>query len=63
VYRYIQAEKAHDPESRVAVMCRVLGVSRSGYYDWCRRFRRPARGRHAEKPPAQVSGRHTVRCW
>jgi putative transposase len=48
VYRYIQAEKANDPEARVALMCRVLGVSRSGYYDWCRRGRRPARGRCAE---------------
>ena len=27
MYRYIQAEKANDPEARVAVMCRVLGVS------------------------------------
>jgi putative transposase len=48
VYRYIQAEKAKDPEAQVAVMCRVLGVSRSGYYDWCRRGQRPTSGRLAE---------------
>jgi putative transposase len=29
-------------------MCRVLGVSRSGYYDWVHRARRPPVGRHAE---------------
>ena len=48
MYRYIQAEKADDPEARVAVMCRVLGVSRSGYYDWCLRGRRPVGGRCAD---------------
>jgi putative transposase len=37
VYRYIRAEKACDLDIRVAFMCRVLGVSRSGYYQWCRR--------------------------
>jgi putative transposase len=30
-YRFIDAEKAHFP---VRVSCKVLGVSRSGYYDW-----------------------------
>jgi putative transposase len=30
-YRLIDAEKASYP---VSVLCRVLGVSRSGYYDW-----------------------------
>ncbi len=30
-YRLIDAEKASYP---VCVLCRVLGVSRSGYYDW-----------------------------
>ena len=30
-YRLIDAEKANFP---VRVLCRVLGVSRSGYYDW-----------------------------
>jgi putative transposase len=34
VYRMISAEKARTP---VSVCCRLLGVSRSGYYDWERR--------------------------
>ncbi len=33
-YRFIQAEKASYP---VALLCRVLGVARSGYYAWARR--------------------------
>jgi putative transposase len=33
-YRFIAAERASFP---VSAMCRVLGVSRSGFYDWCRR--------------------------
>lgn len=37
LYRFIDVEKAHYP---VAMMCRVLRVSRSGYYDW--RLRRAA---------------------
>jgi putative transposase len=48
VYRYIRAEKADNPEARLAVMCRVLGVSRSGYYDWCRRQDAKSTGRAAE---------------
>jgi putative transposase len=35
--------KVADPEARVAILCRVLGVSRSGYYDWLRRLDEPAR--------------------
>jgi putative transposase len=34
VYRFISAEKARTP---VSMCCVLLGVSRSGYYDWCRR--------------------------
>lgn len=37
IYRYIHAEKATNPELKIAVICRVLEVSRSGYYDWCHR--------------------------
>lgn len=33
-YRFISAEKARTP---VCMSCRLLGVSRSGYYDWDRR--------------------------
>ncbi len=34
VYRFISAEKARTP---VSMCCELLGVSRSGYYDWARR--------------------------
>jgi putative transposase len=34
VYRFISAEKARTPVSRA---CELLGVSRSGLYDWQRR--------------------------
>ena len=33
-YRFIQAEKAHDP---VGVLCQILAVARSGFYAGCRR--------------------------
>ena len=29
--------RAHQARHRVATLCRVLGVSRSGYYAWCTR--------------------------
>ena len=29
--------KAHRAESSLAAMCRVLGLSSSGYYDWLKR--------------------------
>ena len=35
VYRHISAEKAEGHE--VSIMCELLGVSRSGYYEWCSR--------------------------
>src|SRR5215212_5565394 len=34
LYRFISAEKARTP---VSVCCELLGVSRSGYYDWTTR--------------------------
>src|SRR4051794_27040447 len=36
VYRYISAEKAHCEHS-VSLMCELLGVSTSGYYEWAGR--------------------------
>jgi putative transposase len=33
-FRFIQVEKAHYP---VALLCRVLGISRAGYYAWVHR--------------------------
>ncbi len=33
-YRFIRAEQAHYP---ITLLCRVLGVARSGYYAWVRR--------------------------
>ncbi len=34
VYRFISAEKARTP---VSMCCELLGVSRSGFYDWLKR--------------------------
>jgi putative transposase len=34
IYRFISAEKARTP---VSICCELLGVSRSGYYDWINR--------------------------
>jgi putative transposase len=34
VFRFIAAEKVHHS---IKTMCRVLGVSRAGFYAWCRR--------------------------
>ena len=37
IYRWIAAEKATTPSRRISTLCRVLGVSRSGYYGWSAR--------------------------
>jgi putative transposase len=31
LFKLIDAEKAYHP---ISLLCRILGVSRSGYYDW-----------------------------
>jgi putative transposase len=43
LYRFIDAERAHLP---VALLCRMLGVSRSGYYAW--RSRPPSMRSHQD---------------
>jgi putative transposase len=43
-YRFIHAEKANH---RIARLCQVLGVARSGYYAWCRR--EPSRRSRADQ--------------
>ena len=37
----ISAQKAADPEVSISTLCRVLRVSRSGYYAWRQRMTRP----------------------
>ena len=44
-YRLIEAEKTSFP---VHLMCRMLGVSRSGYYGW--KMRPPSARRRADGP-------------
>jgi putative transposase len=51
-YRFIDAEQAHHP---VARLCRVLGVSRSGYYAW--RTRPLSRRAEADARLAETIGR------
>jgi hypothetical protein len=48
-FRFIHAERARYP---VRVLCRVLEVSRSGFYAWCRRA--PARRVQAEQRLTQA---------
>jgi putative transposase len=44
-YRLIEVEKAHHG---VSLLCRVLGVSRAGYYAWAGRAARPRASQDAE---------------
>jgi putative transposase len=53
-YRFIHAEKAAYP---VALLCRVLGVARSGYYAWASRGA-SARARADEELAAQIARIH-----
>ena len=38
----------HQADYQVALMCRVMGVSRSGFYDYLKRMKRPATAREVE---------------
>jgi transposase InsO family protein len=51
-YSFIQAEKARYP---VAVLCRVMAVTRSGFYAWCRH---PLSRRAQENQAGLVQIRH-----
>ena len=53
-YRFISAEQAHYP---VALLCRVLGIARSGYYAWARRGV-SARAQADEDLAAQIAQVH-----
>ncbi len=53
-YRFIRAEKATYP---VTLLCRVLGVARSGYYAWTRRAV-SARAQADEELIAQIAAVH-----
>ena len=44
----MRAEKARNASAKISVMCRVLKVSRSGYYDWLKRVTGPPYGRAAQ---------------
>jgi putative transposase len=48
--------KAHRAEHRIATMCRVLGVSTSGYYAWQRR----APSARAQQDAALTMKIHTI---
>jgi putative transposase len=52
VFRFVQAEKANHP---IATMCRVLGVSTSGYYAW--RGRGPSKRARRD---AEITGKLVV---
>ncbi len=55
-YRFIQGEKAAYP---VALLCRVLGVARSGFYAWARREVSARATRDAELA-AHIAAAHTL---
>ena len=53
----IEAEKARYP---IALMCRILGVSRSGLYAWRRRSRVSKREREAEELTTEIRRVHAA---
>lgn len=50
-FRFVEAQNAVYP---VTVLCRVLEVSRPGYYAWCQRQVNPG-ARHQRDPVLQVA--------
>lgn len=55
-FRFIQVEKANYP---VALMCRLLEVSTSGFWAWCRRPQSP-RAREDQRLLVQIQASHTA---
>jgi hypothetical protein len=57
----MHAEKARNPSRSISLMCRVLGVSRSGFYDWRRRLAGSPSPRAAEEHALleQITALHT----
>lgn len=59
-YEFIARGKAADPGFSIELACATLGVSRSGYYDWKRRKKRPltARQRENQRLMAEITMIH-----
>lgn len=56
-FAQVQAEKAQESSVSVAGMCRLLGVSRAGYYAWCRR-KESARAQSSRELTVHIAAIH-----